>query len=254
MKAVVLRQVVPQSSGSLVPGTLARAHAIRYGARPAEITVFPNTVDVTAYRAAAERLSGRRDEIRRGLSIAEEALVILEVGRLIPMKRVEETLTAVARARSLTARPLHLLVVGDGPLRASLEARAVELGLAATFTGFREGEPLLQCYAAADLFILLSRRETWGTVVNEAAAFGLPLILTDTVGAAADLLEPGGNGALVRNGDLKGQACAIAQLADDDEFRERAGRRSAELVSSWGYEQSIEPFVAAVRRAARAAR
>ena len=116
--------------------------------------------------------------------------------------------------------------------------------------GFAKASSCFECYAAADLFVLLSRREPWGTVVNEAAAFGLPLVLADTVGAAADLLRPDENGVLVRNGDIEGSARAIARLADD-ELRERAGRRSAEVVSAWGYEPSIEPFVAAVRRAAR---
>ena len=249
VKAVVLRQVIPPSSGSLVPGTLGREHALRYGAKADEITVFPNTVDVTAYRREAQRLRERRDEIRRGLGIGVDELVLVQVGRLVPEKCVEETLEAVARARSLVTTPLRLLVVGAGPLRSSLERRAAELGLAATFTGFRQGEALLECYAAADVFILLSRRETWGTVVNEAAAFGLPLILTDAVGASADLLRSGANGELVRNGDLDGQARAIAKLADD-ELRERYGLCSSELVATWGYEPSVETFVAAVRRAA----
>ena len=60
-----------------------------------------------------------------------------------------------------------------------------------TFAGFRQGEALLECFAAADVFVLLSRRETWGVVVNEAAAFGLPLVLSDRVGAAGDLLRDG---------------------------------------------------------------
>jgi glycosyltransferase involved in cell wall biosynthesis len=249
VKAVALRQVVPPSSGSLVPGTLARAHMLRYGARPEEITVFPNTVDIPAYREAAGRLSERRDEIRGGLGIADGAVALAEVGRLVPEKALADTLEAAARAGARVPRPLHLLVVGDGPLRASLERRAAELGLAVTFTGFRQGEALLECYAAADVFVLLSRRETWGTVVNEACAFGLPLVLTDAVGASADLLRPGENGELVRSGDIEGQARALARLADDD-LRERYGRRSAEIVAPWGYEESIESFVAAVRRAA----
>ena len=105
VKAVALRQVVPPSRGSLVPGVLARTHAIRYGARPEEITVFPNTVDVEVYRAEAERLRDRRDEIRRGLSIAEDAVVVVEVARLIPDKCIEETLAAVGSpARSPRGR------------------------------------------------------------------------------------------------------------------------------------------------------
>ena len=196
----------------------------------------------------------RRDEIRRGLSIAEDAVVVVEVARLIPDKCIEETLAAVARARSLTSRPLHLLIVGNGPLRAPR-------GSGGSARSDRDLHRVSRRRAAAlsatppPTSSSSSRAGSHGcTVVNEAAAFGLPLVLADTVGAAADLLEPGRNGALVRNGDLGGQAGAIAELADDDKLRERAGRRSAEIVSSWGYEPSIEPFVAAVRRAARGAR
>jgi len=63
LKSLVLRRVVPQASGLLVTGSLAREHALHYGARPDRITVFPNTVDIPAYRAAAERLRHRRKEL-----------------------------------------------------------------------------------------------------------------------------------------------------------------------------------------------
>jgi glycosyltransferase involved in cell wall biosynthesis len=86
--------------------------------------------------------------------------------------------------------------------------------------------------------------------VNEAAAFGLPLVLTDRIGAAGDLMRDGENGELVRSGDVEGQARAIARLADDPERRERYGRRSLELVEPWDYERSVAAFVEAVRIAA----
>jgi glycosyltransferase involved in cell wall biosynthesis len=248
VKSLVLRHVIPQASGNLVTGTLAREHALHYGARADGITVFPNTVDVPVYRTAAIDLLTRRAEIRHGLSIAEDALVVLQVSRLLPQKGVSDALEAVARARTLTNRRLHYLVVGNGDLRPALENRAAELGLDVTFAGFRQGEGLLECYAVADIFVLLSRREPWGIVVNEAAAFGLPLVLTAEVGASADLLRPGENGELVRAGDIDGQAQAIARLGDDD-LRQSYGSRSLELIEPWGYESSVETFVAAVRRA-----
>ncbi len=248
VKSLVLRGVVPPASGHLVTGTLAAEHARRYGARPDLVTVFPNTIDVRAYGDAAARLRPRRVEIRRALGIADDALVVTTVCRLIRSKGVDELLEAVARARSLTRTPLQLLLVGNGEERARLELRAAALGLAVTFAGFREGEALLECYAASDVFALFSRREPWGVVVNEAAAFGLPLIVTEEVGAAGDLLVADENGKLVRSGDIEGQARAIAALADEG-LRERFGRRSLELVGPWGYEPSVETFVDAVRRA-----
>jgi glycosyltransferase involved in cell wall biosynthesis len=251
VKSLVLRHVIPQASGQLVPGTLGREHALHYGARADTVTIFPNTVDVSAYREAAERLRPRRGEIRRQLGIADDAIVVLYVGRLLVEKGPADVVEAVARAGKSAAHPFHLLLVGDGPLRAELERRIGELRLAATLTGFRQGEALLESYAAADIFALVSHRETWGVVVNEAAAFGLPLVLSDAVGAAADLLENGENGELVAVGDVEGQARALRSLADDDAMRARYGRSSVELVEPWGYEPSVEAFTAAVRSAVR---
>ena len=167
---------IPPADGHLVAGTLARDHALHYGAPASRITVFPNTVDVEGYLQAAARLREHRSEIRDELAIPEGSVAVAYVGRLIAQKGVAETVEAVARARELTPRPLHLLLVGNGPLRPGLERRAAKLGVDVTFAGFRQGESLLRCFAAADTFVLCSRRETWGIVVNEAAAFGLPLV------------------------------------------------------------------------------
>jgi glycosyltransferase involved in cell wall biosynthesis len=86
-------------------------------------------------------------------------------------------------------------------------------------------------------------------VVNEAAASGLPLVLSDRVGAAPDLLRDGENGFLVPANDADAAAKAFRELAADPEKRRRFGERSRELVRAWGYEPSVENFVAAVREA-----
>jgi glycosyltransferase involved in cell wall biosynthesis len=111
-------------------------------------------------------------------------------------------------------------------------------------------EQLAQRYVDADVFALLSRQETWGVVVNEAAASGLPLVLSDRVGAAYDLLRDGENGFLVPADDVEAAAEALRRLAADPELRRRMGARSRELVAAWGYDPSVESFVEAVREAA----
>ena len=88
-----------------------------------------------------------------------------------------------------------------------------------------------------------------GVVVNEAAASGLPLVLSDRVGAAHDLLRDGENGFLVPADDPDSAADAFRRLAGDENLRRRMGDRSRELVRRWGYEPSVEAFVAAVREA-----
>ena len=107
-----------------------------------------------------------------------------------------------------------------------------------------------QAYVASDAFALLSSRETWGVVVNEAAATGLPLVLSDRVGAAPDLLRDGENGYLVPAGDVAAAAHALAALAGDAPLRRRFGECSRRIVSAWGYEPSVESFVEIVHAAA----
>jgi phosphatidylinositol alpha 1,6-mannosyltransferase len=141
--------------------------------------------------------------------------------------------------RATTAAGARLLVVGSGPERAHLESMAGD----AIFTGELPGDRVDEAYAAADIFALVSAHEPWGVVVNEAAASGLPLVLSDRVGAAADLLVDGENGVLVPFGDSSATADALRLLAVDPALRERYGARSRELVSAWGYDPSVENFV-----------
>jgi glycosyltransferase involved in cell wall biosynthesis len=147
--------------------------------------------------------------------------------------------------RATSAAGVRLLVVGSGPERAYLESMAGD----AIFTGELPGDRVAEAYAAADIFALVSAHEPWGVVVNEAAASGLPLVLSDRVGAAADLLVDGENGVLVSFGDSSAAADALRLLAVDPALRERYGARSRELVSAWGYEPSVEAFVEACREA-----
>jgi glycosyltransferase involved in cell wall biosynthesis len=109
-------------------------------------------------------------------------------------------------------------------------------------------ERIVERYVLADVFALLSRHEPWGVVVNEAAACGLPLVLSDRVGAAFDLLEDGRNGVLVPVDDVAVAAEAIRGLAADAERRRAMGAASREIVAEWGYEPSIERLLRVVRR------
>src|SRR6185295_13276085 len=103
-----------------------------------------------------------------------------------------------------------LVLVGDGPESKSLRELASARNLRRVrFAGSREPSELPGIYAAADLFVLPSRHEPWGVVVNEAMAAGLPVVLSDRVGAAPDLLVDGANGRLFPAGDAGRLADAI---------------------------------------------
>jgi glycosyltransferase involved in cell wall biosynthesis len=205
VKDTVATPVIRGARSVLAVGSAARESALRRGAR--SVRIFANTIDVNRWIDRADRLT----------PAAHEGVVVLSVGRDVPEKAFDVLRDAAGRAGTNVA-----IVMG---------------GL--------DEEELAQCYVDADVFALLSRHEPWGVVVNEAAASGLPLVLSDRVGAAHDLLCDGENGFIVPAEDVPAAASALRTLAADPDLRRRMGERSRELVRAWNYDASVEAFLAA---------
>jgi glycosyltransferase involved in cell wall biosynthesis len=246
IKGAVVPRVVSAASGALVTGTLARRSMVARGAPPERVHIFANTIDVEEFGAAADRLSERRSELRQELGVGPDDVVVLSVARLVPEKGHDVLIHAVAEAGDPR---LVLVLAGEGPERERLDDLAEVRGVRLVLAGDREWERIVEVYVAADVFALLSEREPWAVVVNEAAACGLPLVLSDRVGAAHDLLRDGENGFLVLAGDVDAAAESLRRLAADPELRSAYGARSRELAQDWGYGPSVAGFLAAVREA-----
>ncbi|TML95109.1 MAG: glycosyltransferase [Actinobacteria bacterium] len=238
VKGAVVPRLVRRAASVLAVGTAARDSLLAYGARPERVRTFADTVDVPAWIERADGLARQR---------SDDEVVVLCVARLVPDKGVDVLVRAIAEAGD---ERLRLVVAGGGSEAARLAELADELGVRLTIRGDLAEDALAQEYVDADVFALLSWHEPWAVVVNEAAASGLPLVLSDRVGAARDLLREGENGFLVPAGDVFAAAAGLRRLADDPELRRALGARSRELVRGWGYEPSMEDFVAAVREAA----
>ena len=249
VKRALVPSMVRGAAHVLVVGSLARESVLARGADPARIDVFADTVDVSAFGDRVDALQPRRGAFRAEIGLGADDVVVLSVARLAPEKGLDTLVRAVAAAAD--AR-LVLVVAGAGPERERLADLARREGVRLELLPHVEWERIAERYVIADLFALLSTHEPWGVVVNEAAASGLPLVLSDHVGAAYDLLEDGRNGLLVPAGDPDAAGEAIRALAGDPERRAAMGAASREIVSGWGYEPSIENLVAvAVRVAGR---
>lgn len=247
VKNLVVPRVMRRAANVLVVGTAARESVVARGARPAAVRIFANTVDVDAWGERAARLRERRDVLRADAGLAPEDAVVLSVARLVPEKGLHTLIRAAAASGDGRIR---VAVAGSGPDSQQLTGLAGKLGVTLALLGDLSEEELAEAYVRADIFALLSMHETWGVVVNEAAASGLPLLLSDRVGAAQDLVRGGMNGFVVPAEDVAAAAAALKRLADDRELRHAAGKRSRELMREWGYDPSVENFVAAVREAA----
>lgn len=177
LRQVLHRPLLRRLDGFLAAGSRSAAYLRGLGIRDDRIAVVPHAIDVARFAAArAQRAATRSAEG------ADARPLLVFVGRLVPMKRIDLLLAAIA---GLPADACSLWVVGDGPLRAGLERAAA--GLPVRFLGFRNQSALPALLAAADLLVLPSERDTWGLVVNEMLAAGGRALVSESAGCAPDL-------------------------------------------------------------------
>jgi glycosyltransferase involved in cell wall biosynthesis len=179
-------------SGHLYVGARNREYLVKYGVPAKRLYFAPQFVDCDYFRASADAAesSGRCSDLRRRHGIPENAFVYAFVGKLIREKRPGDFVEGVRRCLQRDeGRDVHALVVGDGPLGDSLKKAAATLGDRVHFTGFINQSEIPVYYRAADVVVLPSERESWGLVVNEAAACGRPAIVSEEVGCGPDLID-----------------------------------------------------------------
>ncbi|MEX2582900.1 MAG: glycosyltransferase family 1 protein [Gemmatimonadota bacterium] len=199
-------------------------------------------------------LSGFSPEHRDPAIIAraggdENTPVLLLVSRLVKEKDLADLveIDAVLRRRGVR---FALALVGDGPLRPSLERDLPH----ACFAGHQSGPDLASWYASGDVFVFPSTTETLGNVVLEALASGVPAVVTDR-GGPQDLITHGANGFVARGNDVEDIADCLERLLRDEALRERMARsaRASAASRDWsrineGLLESYERVIAENRR------
>jgi glycosyltransferase involved in cell wall biosynthesis len=184
----------------------------------------------------------RRADLRAEL-LGDGDLLLLSVGRVSPEKRLDTLLAAFARA--VAERPgLRLAIAGDGPARATLEQGAPGGVL---FVGELHGPALADLYASADVFCFPSTTDTFGQVLLEAGASGLPVVAA-AAGGSLELVRHGATGFLGAPDDAEAFARALLDLAASEPLRQRLGSagRAAALERTW--ELSLTELRAAYRK------
>jgi glycosyltransferase involved in cell wall biosynthesis/predicted metal-dependent phosphoesterase TrpH len=224
---------------------LAPTHAVADGLRArglANVAVWGRGVD--AHRFTPRR----RNEALRDYLLGNGSVLLLSVGRLSNEKRIDVLLDAFGRLRERTPEA-RLAIVGDGPARADLEASA---GEGVTFLGELRGDGLAHAYASCDIFCFPSTTDTFGQVILEASASGLPVVAADT-GGAPELVRHRQTGLLFRPDDAAALADALVELVEDIPFRLALGRHALAQAQrrSWAasYAELLAGYAAVTRRA-----
>lgn len=200
------------------PTESIRRELIEHGFDSSALRVVGRGVDTTRFHP------DRRDGSWRDTCAGGRSLRLLYVGRLSREKNLE----TLARAfkRLVPTRPdLGLVLVGEGPFRSELEAMLA--GAPAHFAGALRGDDLARAYASCDLFVFPSKTDTFGRVVLEAQASGLPVVVASE-GGPKDAMLDGRTGVVVHNLDDERLADAIDQLTDNPARMARFSRTARE--------------------------
>jgi glycosyltransferase involved in cell wall biosynthesis len=207
-KYLPYRWLLRRVDAHLFVGKANRAYLRHYGVRPERLFFAPHFVDNARFAADAARAkeTGDATRLRIGSGATDASTVFLFAGKLIEKKRPADFVDALA-SLARDGYDVRGMVVGSGPDEAGLRVRAASVQAPVTFAGFQNQTQIAPFYAAADCLVLPSDgRETWGLVVNEGMATGLPAIVSDAVGCGPDLIEEGRTGFTYPVGD-------VAQLA-----------------------------------------
>jgi glycosyltransferase involved in cell wall biosynthesis len=235
--------------GVLAVGTRNREYWEHYLGAEFPIYSVPYSVDNAFFQSACRAARSSRAELQTELEISSDRPVILFASKLQPRKHCDDLIAAYAMLSDARAgEPVpYLVIVGDGEERAALERQAAATGFTSIrFCGFRNQSQLPRFLDLCTVFVLPSRHEPWGLIVNEAMNAGRAVIVSDDVGCQPDLVTDGVEGCVYPVRDVKALAGALRRVLATPETAAEMGRLALERISHWGFEEDIEGLHQAV--------
>jgi glycosyltransferase involved in cell wall biosynthesis len=237
----ILRYFLVNCDAVIVPGKAAKIHVLNFGVMPSKIFQAPNASVIAEFFNLASdnnaKLGGNFN--------------ILYLGRLVRYKGADYLIKAFHILRK-EMQNVRLIIVGDGDFKYELMQLVRELNVPdVKFVQKCKDEERAIYYQMCDLFVLPSiwqkkYCEAWGLVLNEAMQFSKPVITTDAVGAAYDLVKNGVNGFIVKNGDVEALYRAMQVIAKSPRLAKFMGEQSRNIIKSFTYENMVRGFINAI--------
>ena len=245
LKRSVLKRVFGWPEGFLVVGSANRAYYEAFGVDAARLHPCPHSIDVARFAASADAREQEAARWRQDLGIPQGSAVLLYAGKFEPKKRPLELMQVV---RQIRRRDVVLVLIGGGELQREIDAIAAADPARFRVLPFQNQTRMPVAYRLADLFVLPSAHdETWGLAVNEALACDRPVLVSDRVGCAADVVEPG-SGRVFPWRDLAAMQEIIEELTVNLVTLARLRPAAAERARGFDIGVTEETLVNAVRR------
>jgi glycosyltransferase involved in cell wall biosynthesis len=206
--------------------------------------MMPYAVDNAYFAGKATEAVPHEADLRASLQLETDRPVILFASKLQERKHCRHLIEAYAQLPQ--PRP-YLVIVGDGDERARLEAFCRDSGLTdVRFVGFQNQSALPAFFQLSAVFVLPSRHEPWGLIVNEAMAAGCACIVSDDVGCHTDLITDGVEGFVFPTGNIVALTTALKRVLAAPDTAATMGQRAAARIASWSFEQDVAGLRAAL--------
>jgi glycosyltransferase involved in cell wall biosynthesis len=228
-RRMFLRWVYKHIDVAIAVGSNNRDYYRRFGVPDARIAFAPHAVDTKRFADDAGAHEERAQQWRQELGIARSARVVLFAGKLISIKNPRLLLNAFVASRTAG----HLVFVGNGELESRLRAQAGKRGNV-HFLPFQNQLAMPAVYRLGNVFVLPSLSETWGLALNEAMASGRPIVASNKVGGARDLIKQGSTGWMFESDNVAGLTAVLREvLSCNAEVLQAMGEAARRESSHW---------------------
>jgi glycosyltransferase involved in cell wall biosynthesis len=238
--------------GALPIGTLNAEYWRHYMGEDFPQYRMPYAVDNHYFQDRSEEAREGRPALQEELNLDPARPVILFASKLQSRKRCGDLVEAY-KDLSPGGKPRpYLVIVGDGEERAALERQVAESRLEGVrFCGFRNQSELPRFFDLATVFVLPSRHEPWGLIVNEVMNAGRAVIVSNDVGCQPDLIEDGVEGCVFPAGDVAALTDALRKVLATPETAVAMGQRGLAKVRAWDFEEDVRGLRQAIAEVTR---
>jgi glycosyltransferase involved in cell wall biosynthesis len=241
-KKLFFKMLKEMVDGILPIGTLNAEYWRHYLGDDFPFFLMPYAVNNEYFQQRGREAQAGRAALLQELNLDPSRPVILFASKLQTRKRCKDLIEAYKNLSPGPGQEPHpyLVIVGDGEERAALESQAAASGLSGIrFCGFRNQSELPRFFDIATVFVLPSRHEPWGLIVNEVMNAGRAVIISDDVGCQPDLVTEGVEGCIFRVGDVAALTDALRKVLATPDTAKLMGQRGLERIRTWSYEEDI---------------
>ncbi|AEE50746.1 glycosyltransferase family 4 protein [Haliscomenobacter hydrossis] len=241
LRRIVLKWVYRHVDCALYVGSHNKAYYSVHGLKEEQLVFMPHAIDNLRY-AGDEGYDQEARIWRKNLGISTEDFVVAFVGKLEPIKNPRLLLQAVLELNktSFKSESIKLLYIGSGILEKELKGQANN-DSNVYFLGFQNQAKMPIAYRLGDIICLPSKSETWGLAVNEAMACGRPVIVSDQVGCAVNLVVSGKTGYIFKAGDVTDLKNILSKITKEE--LSEMGTAASKLIENWSFEKQIEAII-----------